>query len=107
MPLNSNKSARRILPFACLAACAAVPALPAAAFTADQAAAGRATFEQNCAACHGPTLRQLPSAILAGPEFLAKWGERTTGELLAWAGATMPPDRPGGLSQPEYLGVVA
>ena len=90
-----------------VAACAALPALLAAALTAEQAAAGRVTFEQNCVPCHGATLRQQPSAILAGPEFVAKWGERTTGELLAWAGATMPPDRPGGLSQGEYLGVIA
>jgi alcohol dehydrogenase (cytochrome c) len=80
---------------------------PVAAFTSEQAVAGRATFEQNCAACHGVTLRQLPSAILAGPEFVAKWGERSTTELLAQAAATMPPDRPGALSQAEYLGVIA
>ncbi len=101
--MNPNRAAREIL----IIALAAGFALPAAAFTADQAAAGRATFEQNCAQCHGPTLRQLPSAILAGPEFVAKWGERTTAELLALAGATMPPDRPGALSQAEYLGVMA
>ena len=71
--MNPNRTARQTLIIALVAGFA----LPAAAFTADQAAAGRATFEQNCAACHGPTLRQLPSAILAGPEFVSKWGERT------------------------------
>jgi len=101
--LNPNPTARQIL----VIALAAGFALPAAAFTTDQATAGRATFEQNCAVCHGPTLRQLPSAILAGPEFVSRWGERTTAEWLALAGATMPPDRPGALSQPEYLGVLA
>jgi hypothetical protein len=29
----------------------------------------------------------------AGPEFIAKWGERNTSDLLAQASATMPPDR--------------
>src|SRR5882672_8737784 len=82
-------------------------ATPAAAFTVDQAAAGRAAFEQSCASCHGATLRQLPSAILAGPEFVAKWGDRTTADLLAQMSATMPPDRPGALTQGEYLGMIA
>jgi alcohol dehydrogenase (cytochrome c) len=85
-----------------------VPPLETAlAFTSEQAVAGRVTFEQNCAACHGITLRQLPSAILAGPEFAAKWGERSTTDLLAQIRATMPPDRPGALSEPEYLGIIA
>ncbi len=101
--MNPNAIARQIL----ILGLAAGFALPAAAFTAEQAAAGRATFEQNCVACHGSTLRQLPSAILAGPEFVSKWGERTTAELIALAGATMPPDRPGALSAAEYLGVMA
>jgi alcohol dehydrogenase (cytochrome c) len=89
------------------AALAMLSASEAGAFTADQAAIGRAAFEQNCVTCHGATLRQQPSAILAGPEFVAKWGPRTTGELLSWVGNTMPPDRPGGLSQVEYLGLVS
>jgi alcohol dehydrogenase (cytochrome c) len=77
------------------------------AFTPDQAVVGRASFEQNCANCHGAALRQLPSAILAGPEFAAKWGERSTADLLAQMRATMPPDRPGALPEAEYLGVIA
>ena len=38
---------------------------PALSFTSQQAAAGRATFEQSCAACHGANLRQLPGSVLA------------------------------------------
>ena len=90
-----------------LASALACCAGSAFAFTAEQAAAGRATFETYCAQCHGPTLRQLPSAILAGPEFVAKWGDKTAAELLAQAQATMPPDRPGALAEGEYLGVIA
>ena len=67
---------------------AAAPALP---FTADQAAAGRASFEQNCAACHGADLQVLRTAQLAGPEFMGRWQNRTTGELLSQLRATMPP----------------
>ena len=85
-------------------ACAAGSAF---AFTAEQASAGRTTFETYCAQCHGPTLRQLPSALLAGPEFVAKWGDKTAADLLAQVRATMPPDRPGALAEAEYLGVIA
>ena len=77
------------------------------AFTDGQAAAGRAAYEQSCAACHGANMRQLPASILAGSEFVAKWGERSTGELLAQISSTMPPDRPGALGQDQYLGIIA
>jgi alcohol dehydrogenase (cytochrome c) len=80
---------------------------PARAFTAEQAAAGRATYDATCANCHGPTLRQLPNALLAGPEFVARWGNRGTGELIAQARSTMPPDSPGGLPADTYANIVA
>ena len=90
-----------------IAAVAGLAAQHAFAFTPEQAAAGRAAYEQSCAACHGANMRQLPGSILAGPEFVAKWGERSTSDLLAQASATMPPDRPGALGQDAYLGIVA
>ena len=95
----------RLLPVA--AGALALLAEHALAFTSEQAATGRAAFEQTCVACHGASLRQLPGSILAGPEFVAKWGERSTTELLAQTRATMPPDRPGALSEDQYLGVIA
>jgi mono/diheme cytochrome c family protein len=51
------------------------------AFTEDQAAAGRVTYDQICARCHGANLRQLPEALLAGREFVAKWGNSGATEL--------------------------
>jgi alcohol dehydrogenase (cytochrome c) len=82
-------------------------AAPAFAFTAEQAAAGRAAYEQSCASCHGPNLRQLPNALLAGDEFLGRWGTRATSDLIAQARSTMPPDNPGGLPADAYTNVVA
>jgi alcohol dehydrogenase (cytochrome c) len=79
----------------------------AQAFTAEQAAAGRAAYEQSCATCHGPTLRQLPNALLAGQEFVARWGNRATGDLVAQTRSTMPPDNPGGLPPDTYSNIVA
>ncbi|HVJ30827.1 MAG TPA: hypothetical protein VNA66_11010, partial [Gammaproteobacteria bacterium] len=63
----------------------AIPVSYTFAFTAEQAAAGRAAFEQTCAMCHGQNLRQLPNALLAGTEFVGRWGNRTTGDLVAQA----------------------
>jgi alcohol dehydrogenase (cytochrome c) len=80
------------------------PALP---FTAEQAAAGRAAYQQNCVACHGADLMLLPTARLAGPEFTARWQTRNTNDLLAQLRATMPPEGPGSLPENAYLEVIA
>jgi alcohol dehydrogenase (cytochrome c) len=80
---------------------------PAHAFTEEQASAGRAAYDATCATCHGATLRQLPNALLAGPEFVARWGNRGTGELISQARSTMPPDNPGGLPADTYTSLVA
>src|SRR5688572_390027 len=85
----------------------ALSAGPAFAFTVEQAAAGRAAYEQSCASCHGASLRQLPNALLAGDEFLGRWGNRATSDLIAQARSTMPPDNPGGLPAETYANVVA
>jgi mono/diheme cytochrome c family protein len=45
---------------------------PALSFTPEQATAGRAAFTETCATCHGANLRQLPNALLGGPEFVAR-----------------------------------
>ena len=76
-------------------------------FTTEQASAGRAAYEQNCATCHGANLRQLPDALLAGREFAAKWGSRGTNELVAQMRSTMPPGNAGGLPEETYLAIAA
>jgi alcohol dehydrogenase (cytochrome c) len=96
-----------ILRSALLFSSLAVPGSCAFAFTAEQAAAGRAAFEQTCAMCHGQNLRQLPNALLAGPEFVGRWGNRATGDLVTQARSTMPPDNPGGLPADTYTNIVA
>ncbi|HZL94295.1 MAG TPA: PQQ-binding-like beta-propeller repeat protein [Vicinamibacterales bacterium] len=82
-------------------------AAPASSFTAEQAAAGRTVFEQTCTTCHGANLRQLPNALLAGPEFVARWSNRGAHELIAEMRSTMPPDNPGGLEAEAYTNIVA
>jgi alcohol dehydrogenase (cytochrome c) len=80
---------------------------PARSFTTEQAAAGRAAFEQQCSTCHGTNLRQLPEALLSGREFTAKWGSRPASELIASIRSTMPPTNPGGLPEAAYVNIAA
>src|SRR5512138_1212029 len=74
-------------------------------FTADQAQAGRAAFQANCAGCHGADLQGYPP--LAGSAFMGGWGTRTTRDLLGLIQTTMPTDRPGALPVDTYINIVA
>ena len=97
----------RCVRFLPLTAILALPAQLSFAFTAEQAEAGRASYTQACAACHGADLRTLPNAPLVGDEFVAKWRTRSTNDLLAQLRTTMPPESPGSLGEDGYLGVMA
>src|SRR6187549_870381 len=76
-------------------------------FTPEQAMAGRAAYEQNCSTCHGANMRQLPEALLAGREFVAKWGSRGANELITQMRSSMPPTNPGGLPEETYVAIAA
>ena len=88
---------------------AAILSVPDAAFghTEEQAEAGAAAYAEHCAICHGPNLRQLPDALIAGREFIAKWRDRNVDELLEQIRSAMPPENPGGLSDDAYHAVTA
>ena len=87
---------------ALVAAQAPVPA--PGAFTAEQAAAGRVAYETTCSGCHGGQLAGPPP--LAGAAFTNGWGSRPVRDLLT-AVQSMPPDQPGGLTEPTYLAITA
>src|SRR5437773_1826282 len=75
---------------------------------AQQANAGRAAYQANCASCHLPDLSgEGDAAPLRGPAFQTAWGTRTPQELLSFIQLTMPPQRPGALSAQEYNDIVA
>jgi S-disulfanyl-L-cysteine oxidoreductase SoxD len=65
------------------------PAAPTAVFTAAQADAGKTAYLSTCVACHTETLIPAPGAKymkqdippLAGANFMARWGARTTKDL--------------------------
>src|SRR4029079_19440468 len=74
-------------------------------FTADQANAGRAAFQANCAGCHGADLMGYPP--LAGPGFIGSWSTRNTRDLFGLIQTTLPSDRPGALPADTYVNIVA
>ena len=79
---------------------------PAGPYTADQVGAGRAAFQTNCASCHAASLSGAEGPELAGPNFLAQWGDRTVGALVNFMQSTMPP---GGAALPgdTYVNIAA
>jgi len=77
-------------------------------YTAQQAAAGRTSYEANCGGCHQQSMAGSGDApALRGSQFVANWGPRTTRELLSFIQLTMPPARPGMMNVDEYAGIVA
>src|ERR1041385_2206657 len=77
-------------------------------YTAQQAAAGSASYQANCVGCHQENLAGAGDAPpLRGTQFVTNWGPRTTRELLSFMQLTMPPARPGAMSADEYAGIVA
>ncbi len=94
------------------AACAAASAIvagqqPAAVFTADQAAAGRAAYQASCAGCHMPDLAGRNEAPqLAGNNFMNTWRGRTTRDLFEYIESTMPPTG-ANLGAEQYLVITA
>lgn len=84
------------------------PGAQAEGFTAEQAASGKATFEQNCQRCHaGDLTGNEPFPPLTGDRFLSRWGSRTSADLFNFISVRMPRDRPGQLAKEDYVEIVA
>src|SRR5580692_6186249 len=88
-----------------IALCTATTAF--AQYTAAQATAGRAASQTNCASCHAPDLSGREGPQLAGSNFIRQWGDKTTGELVGFIRATMPPGAGGSLPDQTYTNVAA
>ncbi|HVZ60709.1 MAG TPA: PQQ-binding-like beta-propeller repeat protein [Terriglobales bacterium] len=90
------------------ALCAAQTSTSQGTYTQQQAQAGRSAFEANCAICHGSDLKGgMEAPPLSGPNFINAWGSRTSRDLLGKIQTAMPLDRPGSLSENEYLSIVS
>lgn len=80
-----------------------VPSVHDGVYNEEQAIRGQVLYYQHCLACHGEMMNgQDQAPPLAGPQFSGVWdGE----PLLALVGRilTMPPEKPGSLSQEESV----
>lgn len=101
-----------MLPHISAAALLLALALPAAAqqnaderpvngtFTDVQATRGDTAFHMFCASCHD-------QAFHTGEQFRMAWVGRTLRDYFRTLKATMPEDNPGGLTDDQYLSVIA
>jgi mono/diheme cytochrome c family protein len=77
-------------------------------FTADQAAQGKAVFDNKCATCHGAELTGAEMAPpLAGGQFLGNWSGQAVGDLFVRIHTTMPANDPGSLNNAETASILA
>jgi mono/diheme cytochrome c family protein len=74
--------------------------LKPATYTNEQAVRGEQVYQTTCARCH-------PPGQLDGETFSVGWNERRVFDLFALLRNTMPQDKPGSLSDDEYIDVIA
>ncbi len=80
----------------------------AGAYTEAQAANGKKSYDQYCADCHHMSLKGTGHGPeLAGPNFRAKWGARSTAKFISYNREFMPPEAPGSLSESMIVDIVA
>ena len=74
--------------------------LPPATYTAEQAARGAQVYQTTCARCH-------PPGQLDGEAFAIGWTDVRLSSLFSSVRNTMPQDKPGSLSDEQYIDVIA
>ncbi len=76
-------------------------------FTAEQVAAGKSSYNDNCALCHGNTMTNGTfGPPLGGEYFQRTWQGQTVGAFYNRA-LTMPPSSPNSLPKETYANIVA
>ena len=77
-------------------------------FTAAQADAGHAIYQERCSSCHLPNLQGSGDAPpLAGLAFTSSWRDRKASDLIAFIQSTMPPGSAGSLGEQACVNAVA
>ncbi len=95
----------------CLAA--ALDAQPPASvwdgvYAPAQADRGKSLYAAQCASCHGAALDGSGQAPpLTGADFKSNWNGQSAGDLFEKIQATMPADRPGNLTRPQTVDILA
>lgn len=75
-------------------------------FTAEQANQGKATYDSQCAMCHGQNLQGQSGPPLKGDQFLSKWQKNSLEDFYHIMSTTMPLTKPGSLSGEQYLNIL-
>jgi alcohol dehydrogenase (cytochrome c) len=79
-----------------------------ASFAAEQAAAGKQAYAQNCARCHGEHLDDGEfGPALSGRTFSGRWSQQPLANLFTKTRTSMPPDAPGSLPEEKYIDILA
>jgi alcohol dehydrogenase (cytochrome c) len=77
-------------------------------YSEAQAATGKRVYDETCGECHHLTLKGTGHAPeLAGPNFLAKWGELPVSDLYKKIVATMPPTAPHSIPESTAVALTA
>ena len=77
-------------------------------YSIDQASRGETVYKETCVSCHGQDLGgNSNSPGLVGMGFMFLWEGKTLGEFFEKIRSDMPTDRPGQLTQKNYLDVLA
>jgi cytochrome c5 len=92
VPLRVDPNARVVL--------SGVAGLPTATYLASQATRGKVIYSRTCENCHA-------AGTLVGVGFVQSWNNRRVSDLYTLIRTTMPVDHPGGMSDGEYIDVVA
>jgi len=74
--------------------------LKPATYASEQAVRGQEVYQATCARCH-------PPGHLDGEAFEVGWNERRVFDLYSLLTNTMPQDKPGSLSDEQYIDVIA
>lgn len=73
-----------------------------------QPANGGALYRENCAACHGDSLRGAGhNPALTGALFASHWNGKSSDDLASYISANMPPGQGGALSKRDYAAITS
>ena len=76
-------------------------------YTDTQAARGQATYQKQCASCHGDKLQGVQGPPLAAETFLSHWATQPLSDLTSKIRNTMPADATGTLTPQQSADLVA
>ncbi len=76
-------------------------------YSAAQAGKGKATYDEQCSACHGADMSGGGAPALAGADFLGFWDKTPVADLVEKIQTSMPANSPGSLSREKSTEIVA